>query len=311
MMNNKILYYGFGGGLGHITRFRAFCHTLNIKPILMTALKDVATGKLETPAEEVLLLPENCVSNKNNFRKWFHEKLTNVQLERILIDAFPGGILGELCDFPELNELKIEYISRILNLKAYKKRLNGKLPRISKIWQVEPLGDEQLVWQKTLAAVNNAEIERLDLEYPSSDADAHIELPDHCWLIVHSGSAEELLELWEYANETAMLEGAHPCFAVVGQCVRPEFLPPEVPYYSVYPVTSLLEKAEKVVSAAGFNIMRQMRNMKEKHLVLPFKRALDEQGQRLLLYQQVFTPEELSCSSSHSVVHYIHLKQKG
>lgn len=310
-MNNKILYYGFGGGLGHITRFMAFCHTLNIKPILMTALKDVVAGKLETLAEEVLLLPENCVSNKNNFRKWFHEKLTNVQPERIFIDAFPGGILGELCDFPELNELKIEYISRILNLKAYKKRLNGKLPRISKIWQVEPLGDEQLVWQKTLAAVNNAEIERLDLEYPSSDADAHIELPDHCWLIVHSGSAEELLELWEYANETAMLEGAHPCFAVVGQCARPEFLPPEVPYYSVYPVTSLLEKAEKVVSAAGFNIMRQMRNMKEKHLVLPFKRALDEQGQRLLLYQQVFTPEGLSCSSSHSVVHYIHLKQKG
>ena len=278
---DKILYYCFGGGLGHITRFRAFCHTLKIKPHLLTNT-DVFPLKVELSAESISVLPVEYGSDKAFLRKWFLGKLKEIRPEKVIVDAFPGGILGELCGLLELDNVEIEYIARILRVDSYEKRLCGQIPRISKIWQVENFDKKQTFWLKELALQNKSGIERLELEYPVSTADFNILLPENTWLIVHSGSEEELFQLWEFANETALLEQDCPNFVVVGQSERPAFLKAEIPYYSIYPIGSLLEKAERVVSAAGFNIIQQMKDMRHKHLVLPLERALDNQYQRLI-----------------------------
>lgn len=246
----------------------------------MTATREsLIKGKIKTFAEKLLLLPGNFVSNKDAFKSWFCAQLEAEKPDKLIIDAFPGGILGELCGLPELKNVEVEYIGRILKVEAYKKRLKAPLPPIGRIWQIEPLSTDQEAWLKSMGAP----IERLDLEYPASTEDSNIGLSENAWLILHSGSESELFQLWEYAKDAALLEEVKPVFAVVGQCDRPDFLPVSVPYYSLYPVASLLTKVAKVVSAAGFNIMKQMEGLKTQHLVLPFDRSLDDQFLRLKL----------------------------
>ena len=279
--NEKILYYCLGGGLGHITRFMAFCHTLTIKPILITLRNDYLPNLLSHFASEIFVLPDDFISDKAGLKDWVIDIIKQNKPTKIIIDAFPGGILGELSNCNrELDNIEIEYIARILKLDIYKKRLENQLPHFSKIWQVEELGNAQTLWLNNLAKTNHISINRIKLEYPDFDIDSSIPLPQNPWLIIHSGSDKELQELYEYAKDTALLENITPNFVLIGQNPKPDFLPKNLPYYKVYPVTTLLKKSYKVISGAGFNIMQQMNDLKEKHIVLPFYRALDDQHLR-------------------------------
>ncbi len=250
----------------------------------MTALP---LTNIETFAQETLIFPSEQPNNKILLRNWVLKQINEIKPDRLIIDAFPGGILGELTDLPELSTInQIEYIARILKTDVYQKRLNGNLPKFTKIWQVEELGKEQNLFIENLAAANNILINILKLIYPESEADSKIKLPNNCWLIIHSGNYDELQELYNYALDTAMLENISPNMAVIGQIQRPDFLPENIPYYSAYPITSLLEKADKIISGAGFNLMQQMSQNKANHLVLPFERPLDDQFLRVKLYNQ-------------------------
>ncbi|MBP5469410.1 MAG: hypothetical protein J6Z11_09210 [Candidatus Riflebacteria bacterium] len=282
--NQTILYYCLGGGLGHITRFTAFCHTLAIKPILITLQNDYLSNILSRFASNFFILPEKLVSDKAGLKDWILNIIKQTNPQKIIIDAFPGGILGELSNCKrELDNIEIEYIARILKLDTYQKRLESELPRINKIWQVEELGYEQKLWLNNLAQTNNIRINMLKLEYPDFNVDSNILLPQNTWLIIHSGSDLELQELYEFARDTALLEKINPNYVIIGQKPKPKFLPKDFPYYKVYPVTNLLKKASRVISGAGFNIIQQMNIQKEKHIVLPFYRALDDQHLRLKL----------------------------
>ena len=252
----------------------------------MTALPNKAYCNIYTSNQEILLFSEQS-NNKTDLKSWVSKQINKIKPDNLMIDAFPGGILGELTEIPELKEIQnIEYIARILKIDIYQKRITSNLPNFSKIWQIEKLGKEQNDFLEKLSKANNIPITSLKLIYPSFEVDSNIDLPKNCWLIVHSGNQEELKSLYDYACDTTLLENASPNFAVVGQIPRPDFLPKHIPYYFVYPVTSLLEKAAKVISGAGFNIMQQMSNMKEKHIVLPFERALDDQFLRVKLAEK-------------------------
>ena len=250
----------------------------------MTALPKASENNIQTFAQKTLLFSSESVNNKSALKNWICKQIEEIKPDKLVIDAFPGGILGELTDLKELKQIKnIEYIARILKTEIYQKRLEGKLPSFSRIWKIEELGKSQSLYLEKLSQVNNISVTNLKLNYPFSDADSSIHLPPNCWLIIHSGNLEELQNLYDYAQDVALLENTSPNFAVIGQIPKPDFLPSHIPYYSVYPVTSLLEKAGKVISGAGFNIMQQMSNMKEKHIVLPFERALDDQFLRVEL----------------------------
>ena len=51
----------------------------------------------------------------------------------------------------------------------------------------------------------------------------------------------------------------------------------QVPKKDLFPASYLFESAEQIVSACGFNIMRQTETFKEKHQFLPFWRRFDDQ----------------------------------
>jgi hypothetical protein len=93
------------------------------------------------------------------------------------------------------------------------------------------------------------------------------------WLIVHSGPAEEVLELIAYTREltSSRVLVATPCD-----------LPMSAGFARIdaFPVSHLFADAERIVSAAGFNVMLETEPWRDKHIVLPFPRRFDDQFAR-------------------------------
>jgi hypothetical protein len=48
----------------------------------------------------------------------------------------------------------------------------------------------------------------------------------------------------------------------------------------VYPAWPMFQRADRIISGAGFNVMRQAEPYRKKHRFVPFPRALDDQYTR-------------------------------
>lgn len=282
----KVLYYCLGGGLGHITRFAAFCHTTQTQPVLLTNCTAVRNGQIIVPACRCIFPDARDQYDQASLRKWLQIVLRIEKPHKLVIDAFPGGILGELCDLPELKNLECEYLARILNLKHYLQRINGNFPKFSKIYRLEKLHDDHEILLNTLSSA----LCNLKLTDPPAYESQSAEferiaklLPKQFWAVIHSGNADEIEQLWRYASQTAELEDANPEFIVVSPGGKPSFLPISVTHLDIYPADVVINLAARIFSAAGFNIMRQMQlisqiqTRKIPHQILPFARALDDQ----------------------------------
>ncbi|HNS08989.1 MAG TPA: hypothetical protein PKN29_04765 [Candidatus Ozemobacteraceae bacterium] len=271
----KTLYYCFGGGLGHFTRFVAWCHTTGEKPVLLTNCPAATDSRL-LPAGVTCLMPEQSAVNKDGLRAWLKEQLLEQRPDRLIIDAFPGGIFGELCEMPELGAIECVYLARILQLEKYLQRTDQlKLPTISSIFELEKLKPEHRDFNRQLCS----KISKVELIDPPARMVEHIarQLPAEFSLILHSGPDNEVEELCRYAIETSEIRGSAPHFVVVSSGNRPAVCPPTAIHFNLWPAGWLIEKANSVFSGAGFNIIRQMQGTKKPHYVMPFARALDDQ----------------------------------
>lgn len=264
-----------GGGLGHITRFAAFCHSTGIRPVLLTNCEAVKSGRIEVAAERCLFPDAAQQSSPAGMREWFLKVLLDEAPDRLIIDSFPAGILGELVDLPEFSKIRSEYLARILNISRYFQRVKGSLPWFSRVCRLEKLKDDH----ETLLNSVSSDIYELELTDPpaAETAISTMALPEGYWAVIHSGCQEELRQLWEYASQTAICEEQNPGFVFVCPGPRPPWLPARVLHLDLYPANTIMAGAARVFSAAGFNIMRQMRSRKSIHEVMPFPRALDDQ----------------------------------
>lgn len=267
-----------GGGLGHLTRLRAVCNTLNIKPIILSASKFCDDKRVIPDSFEVISPDENIVQNHSLFSNWVRDTITELQPEILYVDAFPGGVLGELCDLPALEKSKNTYISRILKVDTYKKRLQSRLPKFHNTLLTEVISDSQLNWINSIS--DNTE--KLDLIYPKQQKKYSID--KNTWLILHSGTYEETNLLYSHAVETAEIENVSPNFVVVTPTESSEQTSNFMQQENIYPADELFDLADRIFSGAGFNIIKQIKSP-NKHVILPMERALDDQYLRYKLYK--------------------------
>jgi len=142
-----------------------------------------------------------------------------------------------------------------------------------------PSQDERLI--SSLAYVSKT----IDLIDPPSDDAYDVEqlnYDDRYWLIVHSGSYDEVVNLLLYARRKQLLEnGLRPTLLVAtDRLVNDGDIKqyhPLVVHSGKYPALSLMEGAERLISACGANIMRQTREMADRHDFIPMERAFDDQ----------------------------------
>jgi hypothetical protein len=253
-----ILYYALGGGLGHLTRARKVLDALGMEATLLTASRFAGDPRV-TGELPVLRVPRHLGHDRDRFRDWLDGALGALCPDELIVDSFPGGILGELC---AMTLPPLRHVARRLRWEVYAQRLAGPLPRYEVIYELEPLSHEH-------ARALIGPVERLRL--PVAPAGAPL-LDEPHWLVVHSGPDHELDRLLELAADAPRL--------VVVSPRRPARLPPRAQWRDVYPVAPHLPHAQRIVTAAGFNLMQETAHLRDRHTCMAFERALDDQRAR-------------------------------
>ncbi|BCY10159.1 hypothetical protein [Actinoplanes sp. L3-i22] len=253
-----IVCYAHGGGLGHLTRIRAYLYTVHgdAPATILSASPFGADPRVVGPHR---VLP---------VRGPVGDVLRELRASTFVVDAFPGGIDGELTGTMIPSGVRTVHLARLLREEAYRRRpLN-----FDQVFLVEELTGHH---RAALSGIAGSVVPLELTDPPSTSAD----LADGAWLIPHSGPSAEIHELISYARECAGLEGVRPRL-VLASPGRPASLPDDVEHLDGYPAWPLFARAARVISAAGFNVVRQMRPWRDKHRMLPFPRRWDDQFTR-------------------------------
>jgi hypothetical protein len=236
-----IVYYAAGGGLGHATRARRVLDALGIDDAVIVA--SVRADERVTGKYRVVQAP--C-------------DLRALQPERIIADAFPLGLFGELADVG----VPLDYVARLLRWDEYRRCVPHPLPRFGTTYLAEEVTHE----------VPSDNVMELHLECGGhAAAPTAAAWPPHSTLVVHSGPASEVRELIAYAEELQRIEGDTSEIVVASQCGIG---------IDVIPASSLFASAKRIVSAAGFNVMLETEPYRDKHHVVPMPRRFDDQFAR-------------------------------
>ena len=270
-----------GGGLGHLTRARALLHTLNlVEPVVLITASAFAkdpriVGKLSVVSPE-----QGLASQPETYRAWLQSLLHRLRPAQLYIDAFPAGVVGEWCDFSFPTGMAIYHVARLLQWERYERRLKGTSPHFKTTYLLEPLTGRHAEFTHS----HSDSTVSTTLSYPptplASEIHQAFQKLKHggrdVWLIIHSGSEQELLELLDYAREIMAIEKQDPRLVLVSP-ERPTALPREISYLNAYPASALYDQANRIISACGFNLMQQTLPYRDRHSYLPFPRALDDQ----------------------------------
>ena len=272
-----LLYYAMGGGLGHLTRFGEVCRTLGLddKICLITSSPFSHDSRVVKPGIEVKIPPFSAAKSADNLALWINEIIATYKPDKFFVDAFPGGLIGELCKVLVPSSTEVIHIARILKWNEYKIRLEGFCQRFSKTYVLEDLEVEHNEFLKSWSD----EICNLQLMLPEENP-VNLKCSEKFWLVIHAGSDNELKQIINVALEDHESSSSNAELIIVTPGKRPKTVPDEIRHESIFPAFTLFEKAERVYSAAGFNMVDQMRNYRNKHYVMPFARLIDNQFRR-------------------------------
>jgi hypothetical protein len=267
-----ILYYAVGGGMGHLTRARRVLERLGLArdAAIVTATPDARV----TGAIPVIEIPPHLDRAPEACRTWVHELLRDRRPERLIVDVFPGGIQGELCG---LGTCPMDYVARLLRWDEYRRAVTAELPRFATTYVVEELTPPHAVFvQEHSAAVVPLDLTPLSAQHARKTAR---KTTGPYWLVVHSGADDEVLELVAYTADLCALAPIPPMRIVVASRTRVP-LPDGFEHVDTYPANTLFAGADRVISAAGFNVMLEMEPWRARHVVVPFARRFDDQHLR-------------------------------
>lgn len=270
-----ILYYALGGGLGHLTRARAVLHTLGIREAVLLTASPFASDARVAGTFRTIQVPGTLDRDVLALRSYLMDIVLQLSPTEIFLDAFPGGLLGELRGVSFPSGVRVHHVARLLQWSAYQRHAKGPWPELHTTFVVEPLAPEH---QADVVSASR-HVQTLALVDPLCFGDPctlGALSSSSTWLIVHAGSPLETAELCAYASELAYQEGVRPRLMLVSPDAR-VILPPGVTHLNCYPASPLFPVADRIVSACGFNIMRQTVTFADRHHFMPFSRRFDDQ----------------------------------
>jgi hypothetical protein len=274
-----IVCYAQGGGLGHLTRVRAFLHTVHPDaPATIISASRFTPDPRVCDRHRVLCPPTG--SSPTDLSAWITATLDALPPHELVVDAFPRGIGGELSAAVLSHRTRgVTHLARLLRWDVYRSVGPGRTMsplRFDRTWTLEPLTPDHRTYLESVSA----EVEPLDLTDPPPRDDPD---PDRtargAWLVVHSGPESETGELLGYAQDCATAEGIRPRLVLVAPD-HPGQLPAGVQYLDAVPAWPLFARAARVITAAGFNAVRQLRPWRSRHRMVPFPRRFDDQFAR-------------------------------
>ena len=274
-----------------MTRAHAFLRQQQIEnnTAIMTA-SEFAADKRVTGDVEIIRIDRDLGQLTREYRNFLKETFSSRVVDKVFLDSFPVGIVGEFSGF-EFAEIEVHYIARRLKWNNYVKFLPEDLPRFKKTFVIEPLEKEH----QAFVEVHSETVIDFDLIYQipeSQDGDlANRIVAEYSpfWMVVHAEKLEETEQLINFAREMREAENAIVSLILVS--------PNNHSFenrFDIYPASALFPFAERIITACGFNSMKQAEPFRDKHFFLPFARRYDDQFARAR-----FARAEQSGASQH------------
>lgn len=270
----SLVAYALGGGLGHVMRMHAVLDALCVRERTVAVLVSSPLAADPRAAGElpIELAPTEFARDRAGLARWVSRRLAAHDPDVVLVDAFPAGILGELALVPELERAALVHVARLLRWSAYADRLVGPLPRFERCFAVEPLLPEHVT-------ALGGEPEPLELApVQGGDGDG---LPHGAWVALHSGPSTETARLAWHAERARRREDPDAPLVVLHPGATPPGLPPNAAHSDIVPAAPLLADAARIVTAGGFNAIRETAPHRDRHIALPLPRSLDDQAERV------------------------------
>lgn len=282
----KTLFYAQGGGLGHLQRCANLANSLklNTQNIFLASSSPYTKLFAEQYQFTPLLIPTNFQYDLPAYQSWLAGQIQYHKINTIFIDVFPCGIIGEWNNFNEVmpisyTPLTFHHIVRRLKWLSYvslvKNPINFDTAYIFE--DLEPLHQE---------FVN--QFVKMQIKIPPPKKISQLDLKvENFWLIIHSEPLDELQILIEYAIEKYAIQQSHSKIVIITQIAKdkilaflqenyPNFIP-IIAIQNLLETEDLLQKAEKIFSGCGFNMMQQTYHYAHKHEFIPFERRFDDQ----------------------------------
>lgn len=285
-----ILFYSVGGGLGHLTRFSTFYATMGLhEPVTVIASSPFARDqRVVSPVHRAMIPPFAAAKSRESLIVWLQQLMDEIKPAQFFIDAFPGGILGELNELSFPADCECNLIARIIKWKSYQERIPQFRLHFKKVFVLEALDPEYMTFlQQNAKTVETAQLLMPPLTTPP------ITISDNAWLVIHSGPDSELQAILGKVDQDLATQQVKPEVVVIYPGKRPAFVDEKFRFENLYPAYGLFPRAKRIYSAAGFNMIQQMRDFRFKHYVMPFVRLFDDQHARVGLnrgeYAAIFT----------------------
>jgi len=266
-----IVFYAMGGGFGHLTRVKTFIKNTGIASHYKVICSHPKRNLFFTD-DELIYIPTHAGISSQELRVLIQDACAGYDIDKLFIDTFPCGILGELTP-NTIKHSKSYYLARRMNWSAYQP-LASTAMRFEVSYCFEELSADHLSYIYTYSRRH----EPFKLNYPKPTASLlqpSLKSSQPIWLIIHTTHKEELEILISHAQDIAFITKCSPRYMVftdVSIALDSNF---EIMYQQQpadwYPY------AEKIFSAAGFNTWYQLTPWREKHNCIPFKRKYDDQ----------------------------------
>lgn len=289
----RTLFYAMGGGMGHIVRARALLHTLEYSDVVVLTSSPYASMLL--PDVELLMVPPALARQPDEYAQWLTQTLTEVAPGQLILDVFPGGIIGEWTEAlltPWLDKgLSLILLARLLRWERYCQRATWLPPRFHKTYLLEALTPAHMAYVEEVSDERHPlqliDPPALATNAPSADL---VALAKGSWLVIHSGPLEEVEELILYTQERQQMSSTRAPIIVITQAPPSGALVEEVAAWCpLFSLVGLLDAAEMIVTAGGFNTMRELISYQQKHLPLPMTRRWDDQFARVARWREART----------------------
>lgn len=305
------LVYGVGGGLGHLTRCRHFVETHGIGPCTLVSAMDLARlsrqssaaspdagtgagsagsatlrGDMDFPAisggHRGRRIPRDLWRDRVGLNAWLRARSEELRPETVIVDAFPGGLMGELIPWP-FGSVRALHLCRLMDWSAYRDRVPGPWPRYDAIHAFEALTAEH---RAALDACSECIVEEAFRPLPALDEEVeaarglrqsrHGDAPT--WLIIHSGPLAEVAKLVLAAREEREEASSSARLLVITPRPTPQLAVDAIRFY---PARAFFPHVERVYSGAGFNCLAERGLFAGPWRAMAFPRQFDLQFERL------------------------------
>ncbi len=305
--NQKWIIYALGGGWGHLTRalslarIAARFHQVEIlcnSPYLhyvqtSDAYKqdcrdlDLTITDFSHPSQNSATARSPSLTDEELVATQISSKILNSNCDRLIVDTFPRGLLGELVNvFAQMdNEKRDTHAHRVLISRALNQRYRTK-------FQIDDFIDSHyhMVIEPGDVTEDNGKyvrtapwLVRSSDELPSrNEMRSRLGISDseRLVVIVSSGTSEEQKFYHEVARQASRRFEGH----IVVRCLTP-VCPADLDsstWISHWPGIECIAAADVVVGSAGYNTINECAALDIPLVAVPFKRLYDCQDLRAL-----------------------------